>query len=448
MNIPVSITFDAAMQNYYVAERGNNRVIKYNMTENRVTLVAGTGMGGKGDEGVLATAAPLTEARYAVPKPDNSGVFISDASNNRVRYVNASGYVSTFAGRIDGSVGSYGHGVPAVDTAALNFPRGLVWVSAVSTLFIADASNNAIRKVDSSGIITTVAGMLGQTCTFVNGSAATSTCLSNPETVAVSSDGARVWIPNAGSHRVVKVENSIMTLVAGVGGTGSTGDGGLAILAKLASPSCVAVDATESMMWISDTENHVIRVVGLRSGIISHVAGIYGDSAVGADIGDALSVSIGQPEGVAVTSDGSQLFVTSYMHHNIRRLILPTPSSTPSTSPSVTSSPSPSPTQSSSPTGTGTPSRTPSYTASGTSSNSGSATPSSTPSTTSSSSRSSTPSITASATSSTTASHTPSQTYTPTTSFTPTSSVTATATPSAVWATRQPGSIISMLLWV
>jgi len=172
--------------------------------------------------------------------------------------VDTNGIISTFAGT--GSAGYSGDG-GAATSAKLYKPQG-VGTDAAGNVYIVDTYNYRIRKVDTNGIITTVAGK-GQGDTG-DGGAATNARLNNPWGMAFDASGA-MYIADLGSHRVRKVDtHGIITTVAGQSGYGSpygySGDGGPATSAKLYNPACVALDAAGNL-YIADWNNNRIREV-------------------------------------------------------------------------------------------------------------------------------------------------------------------------------------------
>ena len=181
------------------------------------------------------------------------------------------GIITTVAG--NGSNSRYGYsgdGGPAIN-ASLNEPFGVA-VDASGNLFIADSGNNVIRKVDPNGIITTVAGNYSTGESHGgDGGAATNASLYNPCGVAVDAAG-NLFIADTFNGRIRKVDtNGIITTVAGNGTNGYSGDGGAATNASLYNPDGVAVDATGNL-FIADSANGRIRKVD-TNGIITTVAG-------------------------------------------------------------------------------------------------------------------------------------------------------------------------------
>ena len=230
---------------------------------------------------------------------------------------NAKGIITTVAG--DGTYGSMytGEGGPA--TKATIFPESVA-VDASGNLYIADAQDNRICKVDQGGIITTVAGGGSQVYTWYEGPA-TNAVLNQPTSVAVDASG-NLYIADSRNNCVRKVNASgIMTTVAGNNGSqGYSGDGGRADMAMLNNPTGVAVDASGNL-YIADEDNYRVRKVD-ASGTITTVAGNSIPNYSG-DGGPATSAAI-FPESVSVDASGN-LYIT--VTNAIREVTAPIPSS-------------------------------------------------------------------------------------------------------------------------
>jgi sugar lactone lactonase YvrE len=156
---PKGIVFDAGW-NLLIADSGNARIRKVDAATGVITTIAGTGKSGQSGDGGPATAAELDEPRTLAVAPDGS-IYFTEPKANKVRRIDPEGVITTFAGT--GKAGFSGDGGPAAK-AQLNFNRG-VHVDGAGTVWIADSLNQRIRKVDASGIITTVAGN-GEACYY------------------------------------------------------------------------------------------------------------------------------------------------------------------------------------------------------------------------------------------------------------------------------------------
>jgi sugar lactone lactonase YvrE len=275
-----------------------------------ITSVAGNGTGGYAGDGGAATLAELN-LHIGIALDSSGNLYIGDQHDNRIRMVNASGIISTVAG--NGAVGFSGDG-GAATSAQLYLPTGVA-LDYSGNLYVADTGNNRIRKVSTSGIITTVAGN-GTEGYGGDGGAATSAQLSSP--FAVTLDATRnLYITDKRNIRIRRVNTSgIITTVAGDGTAGYGGDGGAATSAQLHDPCGIAVDASGNL-YIADNGNNRIRKVS-TSGIISTVAG-DGTPGHSGDGGAATSAQLWGPVGLALDSSGN-LYIAEELSNCIRKV--------------------------------------------------------------------------------------------------------------------------------
>jgi sugar lactone lactonase YvrE len=295
LNGPTGVAFDSA-GNLFIADAGNHIVRKITATTGLISTVAGIPQKlGPAVNGGLATASTLFDPRSVAIGPSGD-IYISDRMNQQVRRVSATtGIISAVAG-IAGQTGapqrvlypSAGDAVEVATAARLNSPQGIA-VDAFGSVYIADEGNNRIRQVFSQScdgppcqvLIRTIAGN-GEVCpTFDpeiheeiplcgSGGPATQASLNAPTGVAVDADGI-VYIANVNNHRVQQVacvfdfESEVCTnrlfTVAGTGAAGFSGDGGSAASAQLNSPVAVAVSADGTLLYIADLINQRVREV-------------------------------------------------------------------------------------------------------------------------------------------------------------------------------------------
>jgi trimeric autotransporter adhesin len=306
-NYPYGVNVDSA-GNLFIVDTWNNRIRKVS-TSGIITTVAGNGSFGYGGDGGPATSAQINSS-YGVAVDSAGNLFIADTYNERIRKVSTSGIIATVAG--NGSLGYSGDGGQAA-AAELDNPYGVA-VDSAGNLFIADTYNHRIRKVSASGIIATVAGNGSSGYGGDNGSA-TSAQLNYPSSVTIDSAGS-LFIADSNNHRIRKVSTSgIITTVAGNGSSGYSGDSGSATSAQLNYPYGVVVDFAGNL-FISDGDNHRIRKVSL--GIITTVAG-NGSYGYSGDSGPATSAQLYYPNGVAVDSAGN-LFIADESNNCIRKV--------------------------------------------------------------------------------------------------------------------------------
>jgi RHS repeat-associated protein len=335
--------------------KGDGTTTKNNMTI--ITTVAGSGLSGYSGNG-----GPAVEARLSFPRGvtvDASGnLYISDYGNSAIRKVDTNGIITTMAWpdkpygvavdasgnlyisenlkcrilKVDrnrvmttiagnGTQGYGGDGGPAIE-AKLNVPSG-VTIDASGNLYIVDTQNHRIRKVDTNGIITTVAGN-GTAGYGGDGGPATQARLYYPYGVAVDVSGS-LYIADMSNHRIRKVNtNGVITTIAGNGSYGYAGDGGPAIEAKLYEPNGVVVDAAGDL-YIADVWNQRIRRVD-TSGIINTVAGsgpIGGfQGGYGGDGGPATEARFNLPVGVTLDAAGN-FYISDSSNHRIRKVAPP-----------------------------------------------------------------------------------------------------------------------------
>ena len=262
LNAPGGVAVDGA-GNLYIADSYNYVVREVWAATGIIATVAGNGTQGYGGDNALATNAKLYfPTGVAV---DNAGnLYIADAISNRVRMVSAStGVITTVAGNGYGAGqgrGGYTGDKGLATSAELNNPTGVV-VDAAGNLFIADNRNSAIRMVAATGgVITTVAGTGVSGYTGAYGPAATAE-LDNPYGVALDAAG-NLYIADAHNNVIRKVDafSGVITTIAGAGAGGYIGDNGPATAAELDQPYSVTADGAGNL-FIADSYNSVIRKV-------------------------------------------------------------------------------------------------------------------------------------------------------------------------------------------
>src|ERR1051326_7075477 len=278
---------------------------------NVISTAAGTGTAGYTGDGGPATAAELNTP-FGVAVDAAGNFYIAEWSNHRVRKVDTSGVITTIAGI--GIAGFGGDGGPATQ-AALNSPEGVA-VDSAGNVYIADSFNNRIRKIDTSGTITTIAGT-GEP-RYTGEGVATQVGLNDPSGIAVDRSG-NIYIADNSSHRVRKLSGGTISTIAGTGIAGFSGDGGPATSAQVYNPTHLAIDAAGNI-YVADYINNRIRKIN-TAGTITTVAGSGPNSQGGysGDGGPATSAQFNKIAGVAIDAAGN-LYIADAGNDRVRKV--------------------------------------------------------------------------------------------------------------------------------
>lgn len=274
-----------------------------------ISTLAGTVPAGFAGDGGPATAAKLN-GNQASAYDAAGNLFIADRSNNRVRRITPSGTISTYMG--DGTAASGGDGGPAA-AAQVNAPEGLA-IDPSGNLYVGEALGHRVRKVTPAGLVSTYVGT-GVAGNAGNGGLATAATIDSPSGLAFDPAG-NLYVADPGSSVVRRVDaaTNVITPTAGTGTSGFSGDGGPAVTAQLNAPRAVAV--INSLIFIADSANNRIRVVLLGGSIIT-VAGT-GTPGFSGDGGNADLAQLNHP--VGLVSTGLQLFVADTGNNRMRRI--------------------------------------------------------------------------------------------------------------------------------
>ncbi len=369
LQAPSSIAFDSS-GNTYIADRNHNKIRKVT-SSGVISTIAGTGQFGFAGDGLAATSANLG-APYSVVGDASGNLYIGDTSNVRIRkLVLATGIITTVAG--SGISGSSGDNGPAL-SASFSDPVA-VDVDRAGSLYAADLEAGTLRKIISSGTITTVAGggsggdggagldaqfnypsqvafnpsahliyisedtriramdsVSGKISTFAgtgvsgfNGDSgpATQARLGRFGAPAALDASHNVYIADISNQRIRRIDaaTGVITTIAGTGDTGFSGDGGDAKAAKLNTPNDVKLDSAGNI-YFADMGNHRVRKIDAVSGVITTVAGGDTPSSAGGFAGDggaAAKAQLHSPAGIAFDAAGN-LYIADYNNHRIRKV--------------------------------------------------------------------------------------------------------------------------------
>ncbi|MCU0247941.1 MAG: NHL repeat-containing protein, partial [Bryobacter sp.] len=302
LNYPMAVAVDSS-GNVYVANTFGDTVLRVNPS-GQVHRFAGGGASSPndGDEGP-ATAAVL---RRPVSISVNAAGDVFIAEGNRIRRVR-NGIITTFAG--SRTAGDSGDGAPA-NRASLNYPNG-VFADSSGNVFIADTGNSLVRRVDSAGVITTVAG----TREAADGKLLSETLLKTIGGMAVHPDGT-LYFSNADNSRIQRLSRDGRVFVHAGSGFGFAGDSGPASRARFNGPLGIAFDMRGNL-FVADSLNHRIRRID-SAGIVTTVAGT-GEAGFSGDGGQAVRAQLNRPTSVAVDKSGA-LYIADAANFRIRRV--------------------------------------------------------------------------------------------------------------------------------
>ena len=311
LNGPTDLVYDTNGNLFFVD--GQNSVVRKIDTNGIISTIAGNGIPGYSGDGGLATDAQLY-APYGIVFDTNNNLYISEIGNNVIRKIDTNGIISTIAG--NGIQGYSGDGGLAIN-AKLHGPYGITFDSN-DNLYIGERNNNVIRKIDTNGIITTIAGN-GTQGYAGDGGPATSALLYGCRSVTFKDNGD-LYISDGNNHVIRKIDtNGIISTIVGNGIQGYSGDGDLAINAQINFPRIVVFDNYDNF-YFSESSSHVIRKVD-NTGVITTVAG-NGTSGYSGDGGIATNAELKAPFGMILDSkDAGGNLIFSDNNNNVIRKI-------------------------------------------------------------------------------------------------------------------------------
>src|ERR1035438_2152863 len=239
---------------------------------------------------------------------DNTGnVYVADTSNHTIRKVTAGGVVTTLAGLAGNSGSANGTG----SAARFRYPYAVA-VDSAGNVFVADSNNHTIRKVTPAGVVTTLAGLAGSSGS-ANGTGSAAKFY-YPDGLAVDSAG-NIYVADTYNHTIRKVTQAgVVTTLAGLAGISGSADG-TGSAAQFYYPYGVAVD-TNGNVFVADSNNNTIRKV-TPAGVVTTLAGLAGN--FGSTDGTGSAASFDYPDGLAVASAGN-IYVADTYNNTIRKV--------------------------------------------------------------------------------------------------------------------------------
>ena len=295
---PYAVAVDGS-GNVYVADATDHSIRKIAADGTVTTLAGKSGTFGSSDG--IGTAA-LFKTPQGIAADSAGNVYVADTGNATVRKITSSGVVTTLAGTA-GSEGS----VDATGAAArLASPYGVA-VDGVGNVYVVESGPNTVRKITPAGVVTTLAGSPNK-IGLVDGTGSAAR-FSVPFDIAVDTAG-NLYICDHGNHAIRKVTpEGVVTTLAGSGSPGKTDGTGVAALFKF--PAGISVDTTGNV-YVADTDNQVIRKISPQ-GVVATIAG----SGIGSADGVGTLATFYNPKDVAVDSSGN-IYVADRGNHSIR----------------------------------------------------------------------------------------------------------------------------------
>ena len=309
INLPTGIVVDST-KNILFSDSANNRIRKISSV-GTITTIVGTGLAGFSGDGGLATAAMISQP-YGLALDSSGNLFFADLGNQRIRKIDTSGIITTVAGT--GVAGFNGDGGPAT-SAQLNNALAVI-AGAAGDLYIADTENLRVRKVDAAGMISTVAGSGLGGCTGDGGPA---TAARMGKLRGLTIHGGSLLISNAGCDfiRAVDFTTNIITTIAGsvsaVGTGGFDGNGHTALSSVFATPTGILHDKSNNLLIVDSGNNQVRKVDSITQIVTAFTGGYVGDGGSGTAATLNLPVSFGfDPAG--------NMYVAELFGNRIRQL--------------------------------------------------------------------------------------------------------------------------------
>lgn len=291
--------------NVYIADTFNSTIRKITPA-GVVTTLAGLA-GNNGNTDGTGSAARFSSPR-GVAVDGAGNVYVGDSNNHTIRMITPGGVVTTVAGLAGNSGNTDGTG----NVARFNQPRGIA-VDGAGVLYVADTNNHTIRRITAGGVVTTLAGLAGSSgSTNATGSAAR---FSNPRGVAVDSAGTTVYVADTNNNRIrqVTTPGGVVTTLAGSGASG--GYDGTGAGARFNSPEGIALDGG-GLVYVADTVSDTIRTI-TGAGVVTTLAGFYG--SLGAVDGAGQAARLANPNGAAIDAGGN-LYFADRTSHTIRKM--------------------------------------------------------------------------------------------------------------------------------
>lgn len=297
-NHPFGLAVDA-VGNIYVADQGNSLIRKIDAATVVTTFAGSNGISGSTNG---ADTLATFNKPFGVAADAAGNIYVADAGNNRIRKIGTDGLISTFAGT--GAAGA----ANGTDTATFNSPLAVA-ADGSGNIYVADYGNNLVRKIDATGVVSTLAG---SGAPGADDGAASSATFNLPEGIAVDASG-NVYVADNGNNLIRKItpDGTVSTL-AGSGAAGFANGTGKA--ASFNSPFGIAADGNGNI-FVADAGNNMIRKI-TPAGVVTTFAG---SGAKGAKDGPGVSATFNTPSGVVIDAEG-HVYVADENNNLIRKI--------------------------------------------------------------------------------------------------------------------------------
>jgi kumamolisin len=305
--LPNDVAVDSS-GNVYIADTLNDTVRKMTPAGNVTTLAGKAGVTGSTNNSVALNAR--FNFINSIDLDSSGNIYLADSSNDEIRKITTTGNVTTFAGKAGTSGTTNGTG----GSARFNFPAGVA-VDSSGNVFVADSNNNQIRKITAAGVVTTIAGN-ATTAGYLDGSGTTAE-FNFPAAIAVDSAG-NLYVADANNNVIRKVTQAgVVTTLAGSSLAGVLD--GTGAHARFNYPSGIAVD-TAGNVFVADTNNDAIRKI-TPDGVVTTVLGQPGNQGSADGLGNVAQLN--QPYGLVVDASGN-IFIADTLNNTIRKGALAT----------------------------------------------------------------------------------------------------------------------------
>jgi sugar lactone lactonase YvrE len=282
-----------------------------------VTTLAGSAFGFDGTGPAATFNSP-----YGVAS-DGTYLYVADSGNNKIRKIEiTSGAVTTLAG-----TGDTGAADGKRTVATFNYPQGITIDTTNTNLYVADSGNNKIRKiVIATGDVSTVAGVAYTTgANTAVDDVSTKATFNGPSGITIDATNTNLYVADTGNNKIRKIvigtgDVSSVTGVANTAGVGGATEGAGAMV-TFSGPSGITIDATNTNLYVADTNNNKIRKIVIVGGVVSSVTGTAGTASTsGATDGVAATAAFSGPSGI--TSDGTYLYVVDSGNNKTRKILI------------------------------------------------------------------------------------------------------------------------------